>query len=102
MFSCFYTIAHKGRYIHARYNEALAREEFTLNGESHVYASLTAAKQAVARPSVYIQRRGDGILETVDEFKSRKEAKAMLNEYRLADPSGEYYLSSRACRGWTK
>lgn len=48
----------------------------------------------------YIQRKGDGYLETVDEFETRKEARAMLAEYRLSDPSGIYYLSSRPCKAW--
>jgi hypothetical protein len=48
----------------------------------------------------YIQRKGDGYLETVDEFSTRKEARAMLAEYSLSDPYGHYYLSSRACKGW--
>ncbi len=51
------------------------------------------------RPT-YVQRRGHGILETVDEFDTRKEARAMLAEYQLADPSAEYYLSTRACKEW--
>lgn len=50
----------------------------------------------------YIQRRGDGYLETVDQFETRKEARAMLREYQLADLAGHYYLSSRACRAWHK
>jgi hypothetical protein len=48
----------------------------------------------------YIQRKGDGYLETIDEFSTRKEARAMLAEYQLGDPYGHYYLSSRACKGW--
>lgn len=48
----------------------------------------------------YIQRKGDGHLETVDEFATRKEARAMLAEYRLSDSSAHYYLSSRACKAW--
>ena len=48
----------------------------------------------------YIQRKGEGYLETVDEFSTRKEARAMLAEYSLSDPYGHYYLSSRACKGW--
>lgn len=48
----------------------------------------------------YIQRRGDGYLETVDEFETRKEAQEMLKEYKLADRYAEYYLSSRACKEW--
>lgn len=51
----------------------------------------------------YIQRieRGrSGTRETVDEFKTRREAREMLMEYRAADPSAHYYLSSRPCRDW--
>lgn len=49
---------------------------------------------------IYIQRRDSFGLETVDQFATRKEARAMLAEYRLSDPSAHYYLSSRACRAW--
>lgn len=48
----------------------------------------------------FIQRRADGYLETVDEFGSTKEARAMLSEYRMADPSASYYVSTRACKAW--
>jgi hypothetical protein len=49
---------------------------------------------------IYIQRKGDGYLETVDEFSTRKEARAVLAEYRLADTSAHYYLSTRPCKDW--
>jgi hypothetical protein len=48
----------------------------------------------------YIQRRDGNGLETVDEFTSMAEAKAMIKEYRLSDNYGHYYLSSRACKDW--
>lgn len=48
----------------------------------------------------YIQRRDGRQLETVDEFTTRREARAMLAEYRMSDPAGAYYLSTRACRAW--
>lgn len=48
---------------------------------------------------IYIQLRRCG-LETVDEFPTWKEARAMLAEYRMADPTGHYYLSRRPCRAW--
>lgn len=50
----------------------------------------------------YIQRRCSfsNLLETVDEFETRKEAVAMLKEYRMADPYGTYYLSQRCCKEW--
>jgi len=48
----------------------------------------------------YIQLKGDYGLETVDEFDTYKEAREMLKEYRMSDPSGYYYMSQRACAGW--
>jgi hypothetical protein len=48
----------------------------------------------------YIQRKDGRDLETVDEFDTRKEARAMLAEYRLADPSAHYYISTRPCKNW--
>ena len=50
----------------------------------------------------YIQRRDNSTrqLETVDEFETRREARAMLTEYRMSDPSGSFYLSSRPCKDW--
>jgi len=48
----------------------------------------------------YIQRKDKDYLETVDEFETMKEAKAMLAEYRMADPYAHYYLSRRACKAW--
>ena len=50
----------------------------------------------------YIQRRGNGYLETVDQFDTLKEARLMLAEYRMSDPLGYYYISSRPCKGWAK
>lgn len=49
---------------------------------------------------IYIQRRGQGYLETVDEFPTREEARQMLAEYRRADPSDHYYMSQRPCKAW--
>jgi hypothetical protein len=49
---------------------------------------------------IYIQRKGGGYLETVDEFDTWKEARKMLTEYAFADPYAHYYLSRRACKDW--
>ena len=49
---------------------------------------------------IYIQRKGQGYLETVDEFKSLKESKKMLKEYELSDTSAHYYLSVKPCKNW--
>lgn len=48
----------------------------------------------------YIQRKQGRDIETVDEFATRKEARAAVQEYRISDPSAEYYISSRACKHW--
>jgi hypothetical protein len=48
----------------------------------------------------YIQRKGNGYLETVDEFSTYRDARAMLVEYRMCDQSADYYISSRACKSW--
>lgn len=49
----------------------------------------------------YIQRKGDGYLETVDQFETRKEARVMLSEYQMSDPYAHYYLSQRPCKDWS-
>jgi hypothetical protein len=49
---------------------------------------------------IYIQRRADRQLETVDAFSTIKEARSMLIEYRKADPSATYYMSRRPCNDW--
>lgn len=48
----------------------------------------------------FINRRDGRTRETVDQFGTRKEARAMLAEYRMADPTAEHYVSRRACAGW--
>jgi hypothetical protein len=48
----------------------------------------------------YIQRRGNGYLETVDEFRYRYLAEKALPEYQMADPTARYYVSSRHCANW--
>lgn len=52
--------------------------------------------------ATYIQRKDHQTrqLETVDEFDTYKEARSMVKEYRLSDPWGDYYISSRACKAW--
>lgn len=50
----------------------------------------------------YIQRKGQGYLETIDEFATMKEARAMLTEYRIGDPIAQFYISSRACKDWRR
>lgn len=48
----------------------------------------------------YIQRKDSNYLETVDQFQTAKEARAMLKEYRLSDPYAYYYISTRPCKAW--
>ena len=49
---------------------------------------------------IYIQRKGDGYLETVDACSTLKEARALIKEYQLSDKTAVYYLSQRACKAW--
>lgn len=51
---------------------------------------------------IYIQRKGNGYLETVDELENYKEARQMLKEYRMSDTTAHFYLSQRACADWNK
>ena len=49
----------------------------------------------------YINIKEDGGTETLDSFETRKEARSMLNEYRMA--SSYYagaYLSQRAVKNY--
>ena len=48
----------------------------------------------------YIQRRGNGQLETVDEAQSPREARRLAREYNISDHEGTYYTSTRPCRAW--
>lgn len=48
----------------------------------------------------YINRYAGRDIETVDSFRSRAEARAMVQEYRTADGSASYRLSTRATRIW--
>lgn len=48
----------------------------------------------------YIQRKDRHYLETVDEFETLKEARAMCREYQFGDQMAVYYVSSRPCRDW--
>lgn len=49
---------------------------------------------------IYIQRKTKTDLETVDEFETYAEARAMLIEYRIADRLALHYMSNRACSAW--
>ena len=48
----------------------------------------------------YIQRKDGRQLETVDEFTTYKEARAMVAEYRMADYAADYYISQKPCKAW--
>jgi hypothetical protein len=48
----------------------------------------------------YIQRKGQGYLETVAEYESYTQAVKDLREYQWSDGSAIYYLSTRPCKGW--
>ena len=48
----------------------------------------------------YINMKANGEIETVDEFETRKEARVMLTEYRMAFGPCELYLSQRCTNDW--
>jgi len=48
----------------------------------------------------YINMKESGAVETVDEFETRKEAREMLAEYRMAFGYCELYLSTRCTQDW--
>ena len=53
----------------------------------------------------YINRKGQGYIETVDEMiiknKTDKfELKRLCDEYNLSDRTGYYYISRRSCKNW--
>lgn len=48
----------------------------------------------------YINMKSRYGIETVDQFETYKEARLMLAEYRLSDPSNYYYISSRSTKDW--
>ena len=50
--------------------------------------------------TIYVQRKSQNCLETVDEFEGWGLARQMLSEYRQSDPSAHYYLSRRPCAAW--
>jgi len=47
---------------------------------------------------VYINISQYGVVETIDEFETRKEGLLMLKEYRMVN--ADYYLSSRCTKDW--
>ncbi len=50
--------------------------------------------------TLYINRVGQGQIETVSQCDTRKDALMEVKEYALSDPSAYYYLSSRSCKNW--
>ncbi len=54
----------------------------------------------------YINYRGGAGVETVDSVTDaeggRREVARLIKEYRLSDPSGDYWVSGRSTSGWRK
>jgi len=48
----------------------------------------------------YINIKNGGAVETVDEFETAKEARAMRIEYQMGDRANLYYLSKRCTNDW--
>lgn len=85
-------MARELRYTNPRFNELRFLEACGMGREARVEST------RIGR--FYINRNGQGYRETVDEFESGKEAFAMVKEYRISDPSAEYWVSSRCCKAW--
>ncbi len=49
---------------------------------------------------VFINIKNNGVVETVDEFSSYREARKMRQEYQLADRYNSYYISQRCTKDW--
>ena len=49
---------------------------------------------------VFINIKNNGVVETVDEFSSYREARKMRQEYQLADSYNLYYISQRCTNEW--
>ena len=51
----------------------------------------------------YIQRKDPVFktLETVDSFKTFREARIMLKEFLLRDRTAYYYISQKPCKHWS-
>ena len=49
---------------------------------------------------IYINMKQSGKVETVDQFETYREARAMLTEYRQAFHDANLYLSQRATKEW--
>lgn len=51
---------------------------------------------------VYINIKDkNGVVETIDEFKTYKEGREMLKEYKYSGNNG-YYISQRSTKEWRK
>lgn len=49
----------------------------------------------------YINCKEHGVVETIDQFESRKEARLMLREYAIAFQGyGNCYISTRSTKEW--
>jgi len=48
----------------------------------------------------YINIKTNGSVETVDEFETAKEARAMRIEYQMGDSTNLYYLSKKCTLDW--
>ncbi len=66
----------------------------------YFHAYMARQLRSETRPRWFVQFRAPGCkTETVDEFVTIKEARAMLAEYRQVG-GGEYWLASKPCKAW--
>lgn len=55
---------------------------------------------AYVKGMTYINIKRNSVVETVDQFETRKEAYRAEYDYNLSDPSHNYYLSQRCTNDW--
>jgi len=48
----------------------------------------------------YINVKYNNVVETVDEFEKRLEAREMVKEYNISDVYNHYYISQRSTKEW--
>ena len=48
----------------------------------------------------YVNIKVEGVVETVDQFETYREARKVCKEYNFSDSTQTYYTSSRSTKEW--
>ena len=94
-------VCYRGRILRSWEGPSGTREDMRQSARDFARAAgFTHANGRSLSAAVYVQLTRDGQTETVDQFDTMAQARPMLQEYRLSDPTGRYYLSRRPCAHW--